>query len=122
MPVIMGVEGNDTLCFNFDSGARTTLLYQPYYQLHKTEIDKNYKKEEIEVGGAGGDIKVNGFTLDKISLTIGTTGAALENVKLASENFTTNDKYSCGNLGQDYIKQFKTMIINFENMYIDFQN
>ena len=122
MPVIKVMEDSDTLAFNFDTGARTTILYQPYYMFHKNEIDRKFKLQEIIVGGAGGDMKVKGFVLDKVRLDIGTSKASMEDIQLAAEILKESDKYAYGNFGQDYIKQFKTMIINFESMYVDFQN
>ncbi len=122
MPVIKVMEGPDTLSFNFDTGARTTILYQPYYMLRKNEIESKFTRQDIIVGGAGGDMKVKGFVLNKVNLNIGTSNAGIGEIQLAAELLKDSDKYAYGNFGQDYIKQFKTMVINFESMYVDFQN
>ncbi len=122
MPVIKVMEGSDTLAFNFDTGARTTILYQPYYMFHKKEIESKFTQQDIVVGGAGGDMKVKGFIIDNVHLNIGSSNAGLGDIQLAAELLKESDKYAYGNFGQDYIKQFKTMIINFESMYVDFQN
>lgn len=121
IPVIEVVEGSDSLAFTFDTGARKTLLYSSYYEKYKTAIDKKYEPEDIEFGGAGGTIKVKGFKLESNNFKIGTSSLKLEDVSLIAENIKDHDKSFFGNLGQDYMGEFSQMILNFEDMYVDFK-
>ncbi|MCC7159580.1 MAG: aspartyl protease family protein [Ignavibacteria bacterium] len=121
IPVINVVTGNDTLPFTFDTGARSTLLYKPYFEKFKADVTAKYKQEEIEVGGAGGTKKVKGYKLNNISLNIAGSTAILDEVSLIKEIMLDNSKYFYGNLGQDYMKQFDVMILNFESMYAEFK-
>ncbi|MEO8512577.1 MAG: retropepsin-like aspartic protease [Ignavibacteria bacterium] len=121
IPVIEVVDGKDSLAFTFDTGAKRTLLYSSYYTRNKADIDKNYKMEEIEFGGAGGTVKVKGFKLDNKLFKVGSSKFKLEDISLLAENIKDHDKSFFGNLGQDYMGEFGEMILNFEDMYVDFR-
>lgn len=120
-PVINVVTGKDTLPFTFDTGARTTLLYKPYFEKYKTAITAKYKQEEFEVNGAGSSKTVKGYKLNDVSLSVAGSEAVLDKVELANEILLDNSKYFYGNLGQDFMKQFDEMILNFESMYAEFK-
>lgn len=121
IPVIEVVEGSDSLAFTFDTGARKTILYSSYYQKYKAAIDKKYQPEDIEFSGAGGAIKVKGYKLESNNFKIGTSSLKLEDLSLVAENIKDHDKSFFGNLGQDYMGEFSQMILNFEDMYVDFK-
>jgi predicted aspartyl protease len=122
MPVINVINGNDSLAFSFDTGAKKTILFTPYYEKYKGSIDSKYEPEEIEVGGAGESKKVQGFIIDKIILKIADSKAEINEVRLAKEKLLDDSKYFYGNLGQDFFNQFDEMILNFESMYVEFKN
>lgn len=121
IPTIEVIDGNDSLAFTFDTGAKATMLYSSYYLRYKTKIDGKYEPEEIEFGGAGGTIKVKGFRLDDVVFRIGTSKLNLKDVRVIAENIKDHDKGYFGNLGQDYMGEFSEMILNFEDMYVDFK-
>ena len=119
--VIEVIEGNDSLAFTFDTGAKKSLLYSSYYERYKDEIEKKYTVEEIEFGGAGGTIKVKGFNLENKSFRVGTSNLIIDKISLIADNIKDHDKSFFGNLGQDYMGEFSEMILNFEDMYVDFR-
>jgi len=121
IPVIEVVNNNDSLAFTFDTGAKTTLLYSSYYNLNKSVIDKKYEPEEIEFAGAGGTIKLKGFVLNDLIFRIGTSRLRIDEIKLVAERIKDHDKSFYGNLGQDYMGEFSEMILNFEQLYVDFK-
>jgi predicted aspartyl protease len=119
-PVIQMIRNSDSLNFIFDSGGQATYFYRPYYLKYKKEITSKYKLVKIKIGGAGGSKKVNGYILDKIILKSGSSKAELEDVDLIIDVFKEKGDYYFGNLGQDYFKEFKKIIINYTEMYIEF--
>lgn len=119
--VINIVNKGDSLAFTFDTGAKKTILYSSFYQKYKKDIDSKYELKEIELGGAGGTVKVKGFKIDDIAFNIGSSKLKLEDISLVSENIKDHDKGYFGNLGQDYMGEFSEMIMNFEDMYVDFK-
>lgn len=121
IPMIETILNSDTLIFSFDTGAKGTMLYFKYYEDNKTDIESNYKPEDIKFSGAGGEVIMKGFNLNGMKFEIASGKAELDNISLISEHFTDHDEFVYGNLGNDFIKKFSKMTINFENMYVDFE-
>nr|WP_321236122.1 retropepsin-like aspartic protease [uncultured Psychroserpens sp.] len=107
--------------FTFDTGASTTALYKTYYDLVKRTIDKTHTKSKIKFSGAGGSTEVDAYKVD-FDVVINGEMIVLPSVSLIPELITYSDQYSYGNIGQDLISRFDKLIMNFENMFIDFQN
>lgn len=105
--------------FTFDTGATTTSLYRKYYEKHKVDIEQAYSETELRLGGAGG---LKTFTGYKITFTPVVNGKRLkmEDVQLHKESIDEKDDFYYGNIGQDLIKQFSKMTINFNTMFIRF--
>jgi predicted aspartyl protease len=103
--------------FTFDTGADQTMLYAPFYQESKNDIDKQYQLVKIGMGGAGGKIEHDGF---KVNHTFHIFGKQipLKNVSLLKTKINKETVY--GNIGQDVIRQFKKMTLNFNQMFIKF--
>lgn len=120
-PLVEGVNEEDTLIFTFDTGASKTWLYENYYKRNETSIKLKPKKTEIVLGGVGSVNTYQVFLID-FSLTIGTANLKLDSTILFSENINPeHNKYS-GNLGQDVVKSFDKMTLNFVDMFIQFSN
>jgi len=120
MPIIQLSHKNDKLRFNFDTGAQTTSLYSKFYNKYKAAIDANYTKTSLNTGGAGGQVALDGFVLKNVPLTVGKATATLNNIQLFPEKIGVTDNLH-GNLGQDFIGQFNTMIISFKYASILFR-
>ena len=105
--------------FTFDTGADQTILYQRFYKENQKEIDENYQAEKISFGGAGGKKEFDGYTID-YTLNVEGKPVRLENICLLKEKRKKSEPFY-GNIGQDLIKKFDTMIINFDKMFIRFE-
>ena len=121
-PVILMNHKNDSLSLTFDSGAMTTMLFKPFFNLYKKDLEGKYELVDIIVGGAGGNQKVKGYKINDVNLQAGNLSVTLNKVSLLSESTAKKNTDFYGNLGQDYISQFKEMIINFKNSFIRFEN
>jgi predicted aspartyl protease len=120
-PLVNIVYGKDSLIFSFDSGARTTALYCPFFNKYKEKISSKYELDEIELDGAGGKMKYKGYVIDKVKLNVAGRESTIEDIKLLAEEFKDDDKkFRYGNLGRDFINSFRTMVLNFDSMYIEF--
>jgi len=117
-PVILVSHKNDSLSLTFDSGAMRTMLYKPFFNLYKKDLEGKYELVDIIVGGAGGNQKVKGYNINEVILQAGNLSATLNKVSLLSESTGKKNTDFYGNLGQDYISQFNEMIINFKNSFI----
>lgn len=114
---------SDTLIFSFDTGAKSTMLYHTYYDKYRSMIDGKYKPADIKFGGAGGEETIKGFKINEMNFRISDGSTTLKNVSLLSEKIRDkeSDNYLSGNLGGDFFNSFKTMIINFEDMFVQFE-
>jgi hypothetical protein len=118
--VISAISNNDTLSFHLDTGATGTEFYGNYFNRFKTRIMENGRLETVESGGVGGSIKTQVYILPKVNFEIGRRKVELTEIAVRTKSAFKGQKYN-GNIGQDIIKQFDEMILNFELMYLDFK-
>lgn len=122
-PSNMAIDGLSPLIFidgkhfTFDTGADQTMLYAPFYLENKKDIDKQYQVVKIGMGGAGGKAEYDGF---KINHTFNIFGKqiSLKGVNVLKNKINKETVY--GNIGQDVIRQFNKMTLNFDQMFIKF--
>ena len=121
MPVIAVNYNNDTLQFNFDTGASHTSFYSPFYLKYQKEIDQKYSLQTFSAGSGGGNKEFKGFIIDSIQLGVANSRASLVNTRLHQSPLTHQAETIHGNFGQDYIKQFEQMIISFKYSSVVFK-
>jgi len=119
-PVILMNHNNDSLSLTFDSGAMRTMLYKPFFNLYKKDVEGKYELVDIVIGGAGGNQKVKGYNINEVILKIGNLSAPLQKVSLLVESTSKKNTDFYGKLGQDYISLFSEMTINFKNSFVRF--
>lgn len=120
-PIIAVKYQKDTLSFGFDTGARTTSLYAPFYKKYHESIDESYTPQTFKSGSAGGVVEFEGFLIDSIALSVGKSSANLKDLQLHKNDIKTDVSNFYGNLGQDFIKQFDEMIISFKHSSVVFK-
>lgn len=120
-PVINAVAGSDTLGFKFDTGASSSDLFDNYFRRHKEDILRKGKASTIRLGGAGGIVEKEVYMIDDLKITVGSKTAVIKQVAVHKEPIPNLNEKFYGNLGQDLITQFREMILNFEDMYVDFK-
>lgn len=122
-PVIQVFTDKDTLSFQFDTGADHTDIFSNYFEQHKKEIIAKSNKTKKKYGGAGGAKTMKVYELPDFRFRTGNDTVTLPVVTVLTTSVKKSDiEFAHGNMGQDVIKQFNEMIINFESMYIDFRN
>jgi len=120
-PIIAVNYKKDTLSFGFDTGARASTLYAPFYERYKNEVETNYESQKFKSSSAGGVIEFEGYIIDDIDLKVGESNASLKNLQLHKNKIGTDDNNLYGNFGQDFIKHFDEMIISFKNSSVLFK-
>jgi hypothetical protein len=118
--VISVIQGSDTISFHFDTGATASEFYSNYFNRYMSEIEKNGKTETVETGAAGGSVKTLDYILPIIDLKIGEKKMELKDVAVHTTPTFKGQRYN-GNIGQDVIRQFDEMVLNFEYMYLAFK-
>jgi clan AA aspartic protease (TIGR02281 family) len=121
-PIIQVIYLKDSLNFVFDSGNEGFTLFRPFLSKYEKEITEKYTLKKLSMGGAGGIVETEGYEIDKITFSTGNSSAELKNIFIIAKSLSENQKFFHGNLGQSYIKQFNTLILNYKHMYVEFQN
>lgn len=120
MPIVQGIIDDDTLSFVFDSGAKQSSLYQPYYNLHRQHIEKNYKSKTIQIQGAGTKKNIKVFVMGTKEIRINNNSSTFKEINVYTEPLKIEDNYFHGKIGRDYFEGFKEVIINFKHPSINF--
>jgi predicted aspartyl protease len=116
-PVIALRSGKDTLPFNFDSGATSSVFYFAYFQKYKANILKCGVKKTVGFAGAGGIVKKEAYKLPTVTLALGDKQVRIDSVVVQMKKISPGEKLY-GNIGQDFTKNFKELVYNFKDMYV----
>ena len=116
-PVVEVIQNDKSLAFTFDTGATTTALYEEYYLLNEEEIQRLGTRDSINLGGAGGSVKIPVYKAP-FEGAIGDSWFRLEAASIHLKEQADN-RGIYGNLGQDVLKQFDTLSLDFRNMRIE---
>lgn len=120
-PVVNVLVDGDTLGFKFDTGATTSDVFDNYFRRHKEDIMRRGKASTIKLGGAGGVVEKEVYTLENFSIRVGSKTANLKQVSVHKDPIPNLNEKFYGNLGQDVMTQFEETILNFQDMYVDFR-
>jgi hypothetical protein len=122
-PVIMVTYKGDTLPFHFDSGASNTEFYSLFLKKYKNEILGKCKLQKTASASAGGTVESETYIMDSVTISAGNSKCLIKSVRILQNDLMGFDvKFQYGNFGQDYIKQFSEMKMNFASMNISFAN
>lgn len=105
--------------YTFDTGADKTMLYKNYFDLYKSNIEAAFEQTKIYYGGAGGSLSYTGYRVP-FGTKINTKNVLLEQTDVLSEKVKNKTIYVYGNIGQDFIRQFDKMTLNFNRMFLKF--
>lgn len=116
-PVVLLTTGNDSLSFDFDSGATTSDFYATYFEKYRKDIEGKAVKRALEFGGAGGSQKKEVYVLHGFHADLGGTPVFMDSVTVMTRKVYPGERLY-GNLGQDFMANFSELILNFKYMYI----
>jgi len=119
-PVVQMLSGGDTLLLTFDTGARRSELSSGYYERHKAAVEQQSERQSHKSGGIGETVVVPVYKLRNFPFTIGSKSSILPEMLVMVEHIDFTKSID-GNLGQDIIMQFDTLVMNFKYMYVDFK-
>ena len=95
-------------------------LSKKYYDAHTEKVKNEGKLQISQRGGAAGIVEEEEYLLYDFPYKIGSEENTLPEIPVRLNTYSFN-KHFDGNLGQDVMKQFDVMILNFEDMYVDFE-
>ncbi len=117
-PIISLRSGNDTLLFDFDTGANGTECYATFFRKYKKSIMMEDSLMQIVTAGAGGERKMDMYIMPKLNLRLKNHIVTLDSIGVFTKDLYEGQRFF-GNIGQDFIRNFNELRINFTNMYVD---
>jgi predicted aspartyl protease len=120
-PLIAGWFKDKRLVFALDTGASRSTLYPPFYQEYEDMIKAEYEEHNERVRGVGGYKEIKGYLAKNITMRFSGRVARFAQIPILTERTTDISRRFYGNLGQDLIKQFEKMTLNFKTMSIVFE-
>lgn len=106
--------------YTFDTGADATLLYPAYFAAHECDVRKHYTPVEINVGGAGGSKKINGYRINFTVDIADQRQLRLDSVELITDYVNTKSQHYYDNIGNDVIGKFTSYQLDFTTMKVGF--
>ena len=120
-PVIYLHYKGDILPFTFDSGADRTIFSDNFYKRYRSFIDSTGTRVREPIGGAGGNKNMDAMNVPLLVFQHYDKEIRLTKIVVSRERLVTNGGIYYGNIGQDVIRQFEKMTINFEDSYVYFE-
>ena len=109
---------NKNLPFFFDTGNTTTGFYKDMYELDSMNF-KALKDTVFSYSGVGNTITEKAKLLPVVNLNCGNKSFVLKNTFISlEENILNPDLY--GNIGKDFVNQYRKITMCFKYSYIDF--
>ncbi len=119
-PYVQLISDTDSLVLGLDTGANHTELSKQYYDNHREAVDIAGRDTTSHRGSAGGVTEGRVKIVTDFPFSIGSKNGVLAEVPITLDEYSFTRGID-GNLGQDILTQFDTMILNFRDMFIDFE-
>ena len=121
-PVIAGYYKGERFAFTLDTGAGKTTLYPPFYLTHKEEIITEGQKITERVTGFGGSREISAYKMKQVQITFGKKQIEFEDIPVLTDYTLDDSHYFFGNIGRDSFILCKCMTINFDSMFVVFND
>jgi hypothetical protein len=118
--IVQLTSTNDTLHFRFDTGANGSELYSKYYELRKADFEKNAISDTLTYGSLGETSNIKILKILNFSINFKGNIVILPYISVFTKDLREEYNMFYGCIGQDFISLFNEMIINYEDMFIDF--
>lgn len=121
MPIVAAEHAGQRMHFGMDTGAQTTSLYPPFHAARRALVEASGAPAQVQTGGAGGMRQVRAYSLAPLTLTIGGREATVPRVSVYVDPTADDSDKLFGNIGQDVIRQFESMTLDFRRMQLRFR-
>jgi len=119
-PLIEGRYKGKRLTFILDTGANRSDLWPPFLTVFADEIKGRSELRTERFRGAGSQREIEAYSLRDLVLHISGREFTFRRIPVFTEYTTDDSRTFYGNLGQDLVRQFRSMTINFESMSVVF--
>jgi predicted aspartyl protease len=102
------------LPFTFDTGAGQSLFSDLFYRKYQQIIDSTGKAVTQQLGGTNGTRPFQGYTMPSLTFHWDKDTVVLKNVFVSKEQLRATGQYYYGNIGKDFINNFRSMTMDFK--------
>ena len=120
-PIVQASVFGKQMIFAFDTGGVTSTFYPKFFEANKRYILGYAKLQKRKAGGAGGMKSVMAYMLKGLNMTISERIVRLPVAEIYPRPLNEESRNYYGNLGQDIIKQFERMTLDFRAMRLIFE-
>jgi hypothetical protein len=115
-PLVQATAFGKPGTYSFDTGADSTDLWPAFFRDHETEIRAKGSEADVRIQGVGEGRTVPAWRVPSLTLTLGGKEVRLNSPRILTQPVTNRSRTLHGNLGQDLVRQFERVTINFEKM------
>lgn len=119
-PLIEGWYKGRRLTFVLDTGAGRSDLWPPFFHSFEQEVKRQGLRRNELIRGAGSRREVRAYSLNGFAFQVAGRDVKYYRIPVFMEYTTETSRYFHGNLGQDLVRQFQSMTINFVSMSVSF--
>ncbi len=117
-PLVQAAAFGKVGTYSFDTGASLTVFWPPFFREHEATVRQTGTLGEEPITGAGGTRKIPAWAVPSVALNLGGKEVRLVAPKVLTEPAIEHSNYLHGNLGQDLVRQFDRLTINFDRMWL----
>lgn len=121
-PVIFLKYKERLLPFNFDTGANTSQFSKTFFDAYGKELEAANHYETKQNASAGGVRTYKALIADTLVLWLGTHQIGFSKMEIDAEDYHVSGEELYGNIGQDLLKRYKKVTINFKNSYLKLED
>jgi hypothetical protein len=116
-PILMLEYKGKLLPFNFDTGANTSSFSKPLFELDSTALLQAGKYIQATNASAGGATTQKVLEVPSLEMKLNGEIIKLINPDIDTENHHVSSEKLYGNIGQDLLRQYKRVVIDFGNSH-----
>jgi hypothetical protein len=120
-PVVQFEANSDTVLFLVDTGYGWSEFSERYFSANSEQIIEKATKRMQKLSGRDGIFERTIYVLKNLDLKIGGQGLTLTNMQIVTDKNSVYENRD-GILGQNVLMRFKKRILNFEDMYLAFED
>jgi hypothetical protein len=119
MPIVNFFFEQDSLPFQFDTGAGSTILYEPFFTRYRKMILQKGKSHILRSAGVGGSItESKAYELKNFHLEVAGVTCRLDTVNIRTTPVGPEKDLYYGNIGLGLFNACNTVTLNLRDMYI----
>lgn len=121
-PIVLLSYKNKLLPFNFDTGAGSSDFLRPFYLLDSTALKTSGKYVNKQSASAGGAHTRRVLEIPNLKLQLGTQTVTIPIANVDPSGYHVSSQELYGNIGQDLLKQYNKVILDFGNNVLRLEN